>query len=57
MISHIYFNDFISVPKNSSIGKMKEYYDKLTDDDYIKQRIDLLRKKEWLNMIERDDET
>lgn len=57
VISHIYFNDFISVPKNSSIGKMKEYYDKLTDDDYIKQRIDLLRKKEWLNMIERDDET
>ena len=36
---------------------MKEYYDGLTDDDYIKQRIDLLRKKEWLNMIERDDET
>lgn len=56
-VSLNYFNEPASASQNSSIIKMKEYYDKLTDDDYIKQRIDLLRKKEWLNMIERDDET
>lgn len=56
-VSLNYFNEPASASQNSSIIKMKEYYDGLTDDDYIKQRIDLLRKKEWLNMIERDDET
>lgn len=56
-VSLNYFNEPASVPQNSSIGKMKEYYDQLTNDDYIKQRIDLLRKKEWRNMTERDDET
>lgn len=53
-VSLMYFNSKFS-SRMESVEKMKQYYDELSDDTYIKQQINYLQEKEWNELAEEDD--